>query len=270
VKTPLVYTVAVAIFALGSVVFGAEGATSPYTDAIGDIDPNISTAGGTLDITGMEVSNTATDINFKLTVNGNVSTTDWGKFMIGIGSYNAPLGEITGNGWGRPINLQYTPDGFPTAGGMDYWIGSWVDGGGGAQLWTYVGGTSGGGTGGAWSGPGSVGSFTFTAGATSEINYTLSLASLGLALGDQFTFDAYSSGGGDGDSAIDALANPNVAVTTWAGPYTSKPITFGGGGLNSYTVAVPEPTTGVMLGLASIAITAQIVRRQRLDARAEG
>ena len=34
---------------------GAEGTSSPYTDAIGDIDPGISTASGTLDITGMEV-----------------------------------------------------------------------------------------------------------------------------------------------------------------------------------------------------------------------
>jgi hypothetical protein len=270
VKTPLVYTVAVAIFALGSVVFGAEGATSPYTDAVGDIDAGISTGNGTLDITGMEVSNTATDVNFKLTVNGNVSTTDWGKFMIGIGSYNAPLGEITGNGWARPINLQYTPDGFPTAGGMDYWIGSWVNSGGGAQLWTYVGGTSGGGTGGAWSGPTSLTSYSFTGGATSDINYSVSLASLGLVAGDQFTFDAYSSGDNTGDSAVDALANPNVAITGWGGPYTSKSVTFGGGGLNSYTVAVPEPTTGVMLGLASVAITVQIVRRQRRDALAEG
>ena len=61
---------------------GAEGTSSPYTDAIGDIDPGISTASGTLDITGMEVSNTSTDINFKLTVNGDVALTDWGKFMV--------------------------------------------------------------------------------------------------------------------------------------------------------------------------------------------
>ena len=261
-KTPLIYTVAVAIFALGSVVFGAEGATSPYTDAVGDIDASITTGGGTLDITGMEVSNTATDINFKLTVNGNVSTTDWGKFMIGIGSYNAPLGEVTGNGWNRPINLQYTPDAFPTPAGMDYWIGSWVDSGGGSQLYTWDGA--------AWTGPAALTSFSFTPGATSDINYSVSLASLGLVAGDQFTFDAYSSGGTTPDSAVDALANPNVAITTWAGPYTSKPVTFGGGGLNSYTVVpIPEPTTGVMLGLASLAITAQIVRRQRRDAQAE-
>jgi hypothetical protein len=98
----------------------------------------------------------------------------------------------------------------------------------------------------------------------------VSLASLGLAAGDQFTFDAYSSGAVGNPSAVDALANPNVTITTWDGPYTSKPVTFGGGGLNSYTVAVPEPTAGLMLGLASVAITAQIVRRRRLDARAEG
>ena len=255
---------AIAVFALGSAAFGAEGATSPYTDAIGDIDSGIGTGGGTLDITGMEVSNTATDINFKLTVNGDVSTTDWGKFMIGIGSYNSPLGEITGNGWNRPINLQYTPDGFPTPGGMDYWIGSWVDSGGGAQLWTYVGGTTGGGTGGAWSGPAPLGSFSFTAGATSEISYTLPLASLGLALGNQFTFDAYSSGGGGSDTAIDALANPNVAVTSWGETYTSKPVTFGGGGLNSYTVtAVPEPATWAAMAVAGVAAAGRLAVRRR-------
>ena len=219
---------------LGTVAFGAEGSTSPYTDSAGDIDAGISNGNGTLDILGMEITTVGSDLNFKLTVNGNVATTDWGKFMIGIGSYNAPIGTTTGNGWGRPINLQYTPDGFPTPGGMDYWIGSWVDGGGGSQLWTWDGA--------AWTGPASLTSFSFTPGATSDINYTVSLASLGLNPGDQFTFDAYSSGGGSGDTSIDALANPNVAVTSWGQTYTSKPVTFGGGGLNSYTVPVPEPS----------------------------
>ena len=199
-KSSFAFAVAIAVFALGSAVFGAEGSTSPYTDSVGDIGAGISTGNGTLDILGMEVTNTATDLNFNLTVNGNVSTTDWGKFMIGIGSDNAPLGTTTGNGWGRPINLQYTPDGFPTPGGMDYWIGSWVDGGGGAQLWTWDGA--------AWSGPASLGAFSFTPGATSDVNFTVSLTSLGLALGDQFTFDAYSSGAGNGDTSIDSPRQP--------------------------------------------------------------
>jgi hypothetical protein len=42
-----------------------------YTDATGDIADGIATANGTLDLVSMEVSSTATDVIFKLTVNGN-------------------------------------------------------------------------------------------------------------------------------------------------------------------------------------------------------
>ncbi|MFM7242796.1 MAG: PEP-CTERM sorting domain-containing protein [Planctomycetaceae bacterium] len=253
-RVPFAVTFVIAAFAIGTVVFGAEGSTSPYTDAVGDIDGGIITGNGTLDILGMEITTVGSDLNFKLTVNGNVSTTDWGKFMIGIGSYNAPLGTTTGNGWNRPINLQYTPNGFLTPAGMDYWIGSWVDGGGGSQLWTWDGS--------AWTGPASLSSYSVTPGATSDINYTVALSALGLAPGDQFTFDAYSSGGGSGDTAIDALANPNVAVTSWGQTYTSKPVTFGGGGLNSYTVPVPEPTTLAGFGLVGAAVAGRMIRRR--------
>jgi hypothetical protein len=77
-----------------------------FNDAVGDIDASFGTAGnGTLDILSTEVSNpTATDIRFNITVNGNISTTDWGKFMIGI-STGSTAGTTTGNGWNRPINL---------------------------------------------------------------------------------------------------------------------------------------------------------------------
>ena len=53
--------------------------------------------GGTLDLVSMEVSNTATDIVFKLTVNGSFSNVDWGKFMVGIATNNG-TGTSTGNG----------------------------------------------------------------------------------------------------------------------------------------------------------------------------
>jgi hypothetical protein len=221
-----------------SSVFAVQGTTSPYTDAIGDIDPGITTGGGTLDIVGMEVSNTLTDVIFKLTVNGNVSTTDWGQFMIGISTGKSP-GTTTGNGWGRPINLS-----SPSA-GMDHWVGAWVNSGGGSQLWSYNGT--------AWVGPAAPVNFTLTPGATSDITATLSLASLGLSLSDTFYFDAYSSGGGGSDSAIDSLANPNVAVDNWGGPYTSMTTADSGNGLNSYQV-VPEPSTYLLSALGVMAI----------------
>jgi hypothetical protein len=223
----------------------AQAQVTSYTDAANDIDPGLANAGGTLDILGMEVSNTATDIVFRLTVNGLVSgpgSTDWGKFMIGISTgSNAGDSGVNGNGWGRPINMS------SASGGMNYWIGSWVDGGGGAQRWAYSG-TS-------WSEVAATystgfGGFTFSG---NQLTYTMSLASLGLSVGNTFFFDAYSSGGGGGDSAIDALANPNVSVTGWGGPYTSG----GSNPIYSYTV-VPAPGAVALLGLAGL-----MARRRR-------
>ncbi len=208
-----------------------------FTDATGDIDPGLATGNGTLDLVSLEISNTTTDIVFKLTVNGDLST-DWGKFMIGIS--NGGAASSNGNGWGRPINMD------STNGGMTRWIGSWVDGGGGAENRDFTGGN--------WNLSGATyngdfGGFTFGG---SEITYTLSLASLGLNVGDTFFFDAYSSGGGGGDGAIDALANPNISVSGWGDTYTSG----GSNPIFSYTV-VPAP------GVIALAGVAGLLRRRR-------
>ena len=254
-KKVLLSSLVTAAFAVSS-SFAVQGTTSPYTDAVGDIDPGTSTGNGTLDILGMEVSNNATDITFTLTVNGNISTTDWGKFMVGIATGKTD-GTLTGNGWDRPINLSYDNDPFAVQVlGMNHWIGSWVDTGGGAQFYTYNSGTL------LWEGPAALTNFSLSAGATSEINMSLSLVSMSLLPGDVIYFDAYSSGGGGGDSAIDALANPNVSITDWAGPYTSYATAAGGPGLNSYTVAVPEPSTYALLTLGALALGGYAARRR--------
>ncbi len=253
-KNTLLTVTAAAFLVMAGNLQAVEGNSSPYTDAAGDIDAGISTGGGTLDILGMEVTNNATDITFTLTVNGNVSTTDWGKFMVGIATGKTD-GTLTGNGWARPINLSYDNDPFAVEIiGMNYWIGSWVDGGGGAQLFNYNGS--------GWdqltnNAPG----FSFSGGATSTLSYTATLASLGLAVNDTFYFDAYSSGGGGTDSAVDALANPNVSITAWAGPYTSYATAAGGPGLNSYQV-VPEPSTVALLTLSALGVAGYAARRR--------
>lgn len=207
-----------------------------YNDAIGDIDPGITTAGGTLDLVSMEVSHTATDIQFKLTVNGNIGSTDWGKFMVGIAN-NKGYGTSTSDGWARPITMSAN-------GGMTNWLGAWVDGGGGAENrsnqtgWGVTGATY----------NGNFGNFTLGAGAQSTITYGVSIASLGMSIGDTFRFDAYSSGGGSGDSAIDALANPNVAVTSWGQAYDSRTSNS-----FSYTLtAIPAPGAIALVGLAGL------------------
>ena len=203
-----------------------------YNDAINDIAPSLATGNGTLDLVKMEVSNTATDVVFQLTVNGNIGSTDWGKFMIGIAN-NKGNGTSSSDAWGRPITMSAN-------GGMTHWLGSWVDGGGGSQLWTN--GSSG------WSGPASPAGFTLSAGAQSTVSFTASIASLGMSIGDTFAFDAYSSGGGSGDSAIDALANPNFAVSNWGEAYNSGASTS-----FTYTLgAVPAPGAIALIGAAGL------------------
>ena len=207
-----------------------------YSDSVNDIDPGISTGNGTLDLVSMEVSHTATDIQFKLTVNGNIGSTDWGKFMVGIAN-NKGNGTSTSDGWARPITMSAN-------GGMTNWFGAWVDGGGGAE--NYSKQASWGLTGASYNG--NFGNFALAAGAQSTITYGVSIASIGMSIGDTFSFDAYSSGGGSGDSAIDALANPSVAVTSWGQAYDSGTSTS-----FSYTLtAIPAPGAIALIGLAGL------------------
>lgn len=274
-RTSFAVTVAGVIAALATTVFGAEGSSSPYSDPIGDIDPGITTGGGTLDIVGMEVSNTPTDITFKLTVNGNVNAgtggVDWGKFMVGIATQKTD-GTLSGNGWGRPINLSYDNDPFAAQiVGMNHWIGAWVDGSstqapvGGAEFYTYNNGSS------SWTRNAATWDagtypypYTVTAGAQSTMQWSFPLSLMNLVPGNVIYFDAYSSGGGGGDSAVDSLANPNVSITSWGGPYTSYATAAGGPGLNAYTIsAVPEPSSMAAVGLAGAAIAGHLMRRRR-------
>ena len=204
-----------------------------YADAVGDTSTNLPIWGGTVDIVKMEVSDTETDLLFNLTVNGNVMVDTLGKFMIGIANMKAAgTTNSNGNGWSRPINLIAGP-----TNGMTHWVGSWVDGTTGSQFWVYNG-TS-------WSQSGSPGfSQATNTNGTSTISYTVSKASLGVTNGDTIFFDAYSAGGGSTDSAIDALSNPNVATTTWSGPYTSSTNT----GISSYllnnsALVIPQDIT---------------------------
>ena len=229
-----------AFYLLACAGFIASGASANpgviYNDAIGDIDPGITTGGGTLDLVSMEVSHTATDIQFKLTVNGNIGSTDWGKFMVGIAN-NKGYGTSSSDGWARPITMSAN-------GGMTNWFGSWVDSGGGAEnyskqaSWGLIGKTS----------NGTFGNFALAAGAQSTITYGVSIASIGMSIGDTFRFDAYSSGGNSSDSAVDALANPNIAITSWGQAYDS-----GTANSFSYTLtAIPAPGAIALIGFAGL------------------
>jgi hypothetical protein len=195
-------------------LFAAVAATpalaqTNYTDSTGEtISATI------LDISSVEVSNNAFDIIFKINIVGDPVATDWGKYLIAIDT--VPGGDTVGNGWGRPISM---------ASGMDYWIGTWVNGPAG-QIWTYSG---------AWSQTGAP-SVSKT---TSSVTISVPMVSLGLAVSNTFEFDIYTTGGGGSDGAIDALSQTNQSIANWGDPFiTTNNL--------SYTVAaVPTPTNQV-------------------------
>jgi hypothetical protein len=204
-----------------------------YTDAVNDID-SFASSFTHLDISSVTITNTATDLNFVIGLNGSiVPPTDWGKYMVAIDSVAG--GDVTGNGWARPISM-------PS--GMDHWIGTWVDQDPNSfrELRNYSGG---------WN---LINSATnIRSGNT--VAFSVALSDLGLSVGNTFTFDVFSSGGGSNDSAIDALSIATPSVTGWNGPFASNSTL-------TYTITgVPEPSS--VLGLSLVGLLGATCGRRR-------
>jgi MYXO-CTERM domain-containing protein len=234
--------------ALGVMALGTGTASADvFGDSVGEQFPANGDGGNFshLDISSVEVTNTPTALSFKINLTGNPTSPDWGKYMIGIDSLAG--GDTAGNGWGRPISM-------PS--GMDYWVGSWVDFGGGAEVRHY--------TGSGWvldhASYDAANPLATPVVTSNSVTLTVPLGDLGLSNGGQFSFDVYTSGGGGTDAANDALGNAGQTETAWNGPYSST------GALPSYQVAVaPEPGSLVLLGVAALGVAAP--RRRRRESR---
>jgi len=229
-----IYSKTIAASVLAALALNAQAVT--YNDATGDTFTGA--GGGILDISSVEVNNTATDLIFKINVTGDPVANDWGKYMIGFDTTAG--GDTVGNGWARPIGM---------SSGMDFWAGSWVDSGNGAEVhkytasWALQSATYG-------ANPDSIGVTKDASSLTIQFKY----AGLGITPGTAFLFDVYTSGGGGTDGAVDALGNPGVTIGDWGNPYNSSLV-------NSYTIPVPEPTSLALLGIGAAVIIGRIRRR---------
>ncbi len=184
---------------------GSATAGVLYSDATGDVVVPGSPFPH-LDIASVDVSNTATDLIFTINLNGDPVATDWGKYMVGIDSTAG--GDPVGNGWGRPIGM---------SSGMDFWLGSWADGGNGMELRNWNGSS--------WglqaASYNAVPPLATPTKTSSSITLTVPLGYLGLGAGSTILFDVYSSAGGGGDGAVDALGIPTPSITDWGNSYNS-------------------------------------------------
>ena len=197
---------------LAGAAFGAS-----YSDATGD--GSLLATWPHLDISSVQVTNSATNLAFTINLVGNPITVNWGEYNIGINSIagGATTGTVPPT---RPITM---------SGGMDYWLRSWNTG---AELYR-------------WSGSWNLTQAT-ASGSTalqipiktsSSVTLITTLAALGLSVGDSFYFDIYTSGATGSDSAVDALANPvaTAAGGDWVSPYNS------GANVYQYTVVASPP-----------------------------
>ena len=213
---------------IAAIAVAGVASAAVYNDAVGDVFTGIPAI---LDLVSVEIQNDATDIQFTLNLVGDPTTatgTDWGKYLVAIDSVAG--GSTTNNGWNRPISM---------SSGMDYWVGTWVDGGGGAEThswdglaWNRDNAT--------WDPPSDVSLTSIT---TSSVTFETTLASLGLSVGDTFVFDVFTSGGNDWDGALDALSDAST-IGDWGTAYDSTSTL-------QYTV-VPEPATLGLLGMAGL------------------
>jgi hypothetical protein len=218
---------------VASICAAVSALSTTYTDSTGDGAALLGNPH--LDISSVVVKNTATEISFTINLVGDPIAVNWGQYQIGIDSIagGATSGTVPPS---RPISM---------SSGMDYYIRSWD---GGAELYHWnAGGPWWALDSATWSPPSSI---QFPAKTTSSVTLTTTLASLGLAYGDSFSFDVWTSGATGTDSAIDALANPvpTAASSDWTSAYDS------GANVFQYTVtAVPEPGT-FALGAAGLAM----------------
>lgn len=196
-----------------------------------------------LDIVSVTVTNDATNIYFDIQLNADIDATAWGKYIVGMDTgRNAGDNSTDPGSWNRNVDWDR---------GITDFLGTWADDGGsgmGAELRSWDG-AAWGLTDATYLGGGLVGGTDAGHGAGVQ-SVWVSMAALGLSIGDTFDFDVFSSGGG-ADPGVDHLSRSDAATTDWGTTSVAGPFL-------SYTI-VPAPGALALLGLGGLAA----VRRRR-------
>ena len=197
----------------------ASVASAQYSDSTFDLFDN---GFDNLDITGVNVSDDGSNLSIAVTTRAFQT---WTKYMMYFDTENT--GGTSTNAWNRPVDL--------SGASIEYYLGSWVDQPtDNSQFVTW--------TGSEWDWGGVMMSTNVVNGNT--VTWTISLASMGLAVGDTFYFDVATSGGGN-DPGVDHLSRFDPATPGWSSPSVAGPFL-------AYTV-VPAPGAVALLGLAGLA-----------------
>jgi autotransporter-associated beta strand protein len=237
---------------------GNAGASAGMTNGV----PNATDS--YMDIASVVITNNASNILFRINLNPTVTNasgtqnTDILTTAQSYGLYEVGLETVPLAGSTAVLNPYGAPIGIST--GMNYWIGSWTNQGGGGtdadpdfgdnQAEAYSAGTWSVVAGNGLAGNGTIPSQTTSTALTqTSTTLTIPLAALGLSIGNNFHFDVWATFGGNG-GAYDALDSGPAATLTaasgyepWAPmAYDSATATGSTYSTTTYTVAVPTFT----------------------------
>ena len=216
-----------------AVLAAAAGLASAdvYSDSTGEIFDLGFTH---LDISSVSITNDADFLYISVQTTGDLDAVNWGKYAVGIN--NGKDASSAGNAWGRNIDWNGQT--------ITHWSATWADDGGsgaGGEVynfdganWVLQGATYNG-------DPNIMGDDSQHASGVQM--WALSLATLNLVVGDTFTFDIISTGGG-ADPGVDHLSRADQATPFWD-------TTSVAGEFFSYTV-VPAPGVLALAGMGGL------------------
>ena len=204
-----------------------------YNDATGEI---FDTGFAHLDIASVTLTNDADFLYISVQTTGDLDNPNWGKYAIGIN--NGKDASDAGNGWGRNIDWNGQT--------ITHWSATWADDGGtgaGGEVYNFDGGWNL--LGATYNGDSNI-SGDDSQHAAGVQSWAISLATLNLVVGDTFTFDIITTGGGN-DPGVDHLSRADQATPFWD-------TTSVAGDFLSYTV-VPAPGAAALLGMGGLLAT---------------
>lgn len=224
---------------------GVASATS-YPDAVND-----TFLGGSapwMDIAGVSITDNGVDMFITVQATGPYNPNDggqnWAKYLVWFDLDGAASGN-SGNGWGRNINTNRA---------SDYYVGTWVDGSGGGEVYRATGSNTGdwSRTDATWEGSTRIALDNSQAAALGITTIRVSLAAIGVtAPNTKIFFDVATTASGGGDPGVDHLSRSDFATTNWDVQSVS-------GAFLSYST-VPTPGSLALIGLGGLVA----VRRRR-------
>tara|TARA_Y100001970_G_C13822424_1_gene645555 strand:- start:24 stop:671 length:648 start_codon:yes stop_codon:yes gene_type:complete len=196
--------------------FAGAGHADIYTDVSGD-----AFGMDNLDIVSVNITDDGSDISFTLEVAD--LNADWGNYMIFVDNQDGGSGD-NDNPWIRNV---------AGMSGTDVFVGSWINGGGGTLSYAYEEG--------GWGGSNDEGAPVLDWGLNT---ITWEFSDVVNEGGNGFYFNVGTTGGGQGDPAIDLLLGSGA---NWGGQANS------GGEWAYYEFStVPAPGALVVLGMAGL------------------